>query len=82
MSHNRTLLAKTVQCDSYGWYAEVYTDNDNASGDGDNAKVGRWYGTRAECEAVRAEDVDLHPFDATPGGGVDEFDLACERRHD
>jgi len=47
-------------------YLEVYTDDDGASGYGDNAMVGRWWGTRAECEAYPSEDVTLRPLRFLP----------------
>lgn len=75
-----TKYSKEVCYDSYGYYAEVYTDDDGASGYGDHAKVGRWYGTRAECEAIDPRRVRLYP--KTSDSRPDEFDLACERRHD
>jgi hypothetical protein len=73
-------LSKTIGYDGYGYFAEVYTDDDGASGYGENAKVGRWYGSRQDCEAVDPRKVRLYP--ATHESGVDPFDLACERRHD
>jgi hypothetical protein len=73
-------LKKNVLCDDGGWYAEVYTDDDNGSGYGDHPRVGRWYGTRQECEAISPRKVTLHSvgLDTSP----DPFDLACEHRHD
>jgi hypothetical protein len=72
--------SKSIAYDGGGYYAEVYTDDDDASGYGDNAMVGRWYGSRAECEAVKPEAVKLYPL--TVEHGPDPFDLACERRFD
>jgi hypothetical protein len=52
----------------------------NAGGYGDNAKVGRYYGTRQECEIIDVNKVKLYPvsIDNSP----DYFDLACERKND
>jgi hypothetical protein len=71
---------KTVLWDNYGYYAEVYTDDDNGSGCGDNPRIGRWYGSREDCERLDPSTVPLRPLscDDSP----DPFDLACERRHD
>jgi hypothetical protein len=55
-------LCKTLGHDNGGWYAEVYTDDDNASGYGENAMVGRWYGSRAECERLDPNQVRLYPW--------------------
>lgn len=74
-------LKKVVLLDSqWGYFAEVYTDDDGGSGYGDNPRVGRWWGSRAECEAVDPLAVSLRPMgtDST----ADPFDLACERRFD
>jgi len=74
-------LAKRVLIDETGyWYAEVYTDDDNASGYGEDARVGRWYGSRAACEAIPANRVKLYPVERD--NSPDPFDLACERRFD
>jgi hypothetical protein len=73
-------FSKHVLCGSYGWYAEVYTDDDGASGYGDNPKVGHWYGSREDCERLDPRKVDL--YTVRPSSGVDDFDLACERRYD
>jgi hypothetical protein len=75
-----TTMTKTLGIDAGGWYAEVYTDDDGGSGYGDNARSGRWYGTRAQCEAVSPHEVTLHPLRTQ--GRPDDFDLACERRFD
>lgn len=72
--------SKTIGQDGNGHYAEVYTDDDGASGYGDGALIGRWYGSRAECEAVDPDVVVLHPLKLS--SLPDPFDLACERRHD
>lgn len=71
---------KTFGYDSGGTYVEIYTDDDGASGNGDNPMVGRWYGPRDECLKLDPATVPLHPLrlDNSP----DPFDLACERRHD
>ena len=71
---------KTVLCDNFGWFAEVYTDDDHASGYGDNPRIGRWYGTRQECEALDPKTVPFRPRVASDE--PDPFDLACERRYD
>lgn len=73
-------LSKQIFCDNYGYYAEVYTDDDDASGYGDNAKSGRWYGTREECEKLDPRKVKLYLIGHCEG--IDPFDLACERRYD
>lgn len=73
-------LSKTLGYDAGGNFVEVYTDDDGASGYGDNAKVGRWYGTPAECDALDPSEVELHPMRGSDA--PDPFDLACERRHD
>lgn len=65
-------LEKTVCYGSGGWYAEVY--------DTERDMLGRWYGSRAECEAVEAAKVSLHPF--TVDDYADDFDLSCERKFD
>jgi hypothetical protein len=54
-------FSKDVMYGAGGWFAEVYTDDDDASGYGDNAMIGRWYGTREACEAVDPEEVKLYP---------------------
>lgn len=73
-------LSKSVLCGPAGWYAEVYTDDDGASGYGDNARIGYWYGTREECERLDPNCVPLYPI--APETRADEFDYACERRSD
>lgn len=73
-------LKKTLGYDAGGCFAEVYTDDDDGSGYGDRAKVGRWYGTRAECDAVDPATVKLYPVGRRDE--ADPFDLACERRWD
>ena len=45
-----------------GAYLEVYTDDDGASGLGENARMGRWYGTVAECRALDPRRVTLYPM--------------------
>lgn len=74
------ILIKTVTYGEGGWCAEIYTDDDGGSGYGDNAKTGRWYGSKEACEAVDPASVELYPFkvDNSP----DPFDLMCERKHD
>jgi len=52
-------LSTTVNCGPCGWRLEVYTDDDGASGYGENAMVGYWYGTREECEAKDPKEVRL-----------------------
>lgn len=73
-------MRKSICYGPDGYYAEVYTDDDGGSGYGDNPRIGRWYGTRAECERISPLAVRLEPIrcDDSP----DPFDLACERRHD
>ncbi len=66
-------VEKTIGCDDGGYYAEFY--------DEDTEMVGRWYGTRDECEAIGAESVEMYPVRRTPER-PDPFDLACERRYD
>jgi len=73
-------MKKQITCNDGGWRAEVYTDDDNDSGYGDNAMVGCWYGTREECDAVDPDDVVLYPLDYSEC--PDPFDMACERRWD
>lgn len=63
-----------------GCRAEVYTDDDDASGYGDNPKVGYWYGTLEACEAVKCENVVLYAISSN--NDIDPFDLACERKWD
>lgn len=72
---------KSVYCIGGWWVAEVYTDDDEGSGFGDNSMIGYWYGTREECVRVDPDTVKLCPV---RGGSeeIDEFDLACERRWD
>jgi hypothetical protein len=72
---------KSIQYDETTYlYVEIYTDDDGASGNGEHARVGRWYGDRAACKALDPREVDLYPFVLT--NEPDPFDLACERRHD
>jgi len=73
-------FSKQVTYGEGGWRAEIYTDDDDASGYGDRARIGFWYGSRAECEAVDPSKVTLYPMQ--PEEGIDQFDLACERRYD
>lgn len=73
-------LKKTIGYDAGGTFAEVYTDDDDGSGYGDHPRVGRWYGTRAECEALDPRMVKL--YSARGEERPDEFDIACERRWD
>jgi len=75
-----TTYSKSIGYDGGGYYAEVYTDDDDASGYGEHAMSGRWYGTREECEAVDPRKVNLYPI--TADHSPDPFDVACERRHD
>lgn len=70
--------ATSVGYDAGGKYLEVYTDEDDASGYGDNARVGRWYGP--DCATVDPSTVPLYPI--TASDGPDPFDVACERRND
>lgn len=72
--------ATQIQHTPWGYRLEVYTDDDGASGCGENAKVGYWYGNRQACAALDPAEVTLYPM--SDESGVDEFDLACERRHD
>lgn len=74
------LKKSSYMYDAGGGFIEVYTDDDGASGYGDNPRAGRWYGTREECNAVSPEVVPLFPVEYSDR--PDEFDLACERRHD
>jgi len=60
-------LCKTLGHDNGGWYAEVYTDDDNASGYGSNAMVGRWYGRKSECERLDPEKVRLYRYEDDRG---------------
>jgi hypothetical protein len=71
---------KQVICGEGGWRAEVYTDDDNGSGYGENPMIGYWFGTKEECEMVNPNDVKLYP--ANYPESPDPFDLACERRWD
>lgn len=73
-------MTSMIMNDKWGTYLEVYDDSDGGSGYGDNPRIGRWYGTHEECAAIDPRKVKLYPL--TVSGGVDEFDLACERRHD
>ena len=73
-------LSRSIGYSAGGYYVEIYTDDDDASGYGDHAMVGRWYGTRAECEALDARTVRLRAM--AREDSPDPFDLACERRHD
>ncbi len=74
-------LKKAVLLDpQWGYFAEVYTDDDAGSGYGDNPRMGRWWGSRAECEAVDPRSVSLRPMEADTS--PDPFDMACERRFD
>lgn len=55
-----------------------YRDDDNDSGYGDNAQVSYWYGRIED-----APDEPEHGTWETPSyQESDDFDLACERRHD
>lgn len=47
-------IEMSVLYDSGGCYVEGYTDDDAASGYGDNPRVFRWYGSRAECDRIVA----------------------------
>tara|TARA_Y100000310_G_C20610310_1_gene777666 strand:+ start:1009 stop:1236 length:228 start_codon:yes stop_codon:yes gene_type:complete len=71
---------KTIMCDSGGIFAEIYTDDDDGSGYGDNPMSAKWYGTQEECENLDPYTVDLVPviYSNLP----DELDIACERRYD
>lgn len=73
-------FSKQVTYGQGGWCAEFYTDDDNASGYGNNARVGYWYGTREECEKVDISEVVMSPmrYNESP----DPFDMMCERRFD
>ena len=71
---------KTVTFGEGGWRAEVYTDDDDGSGYGNNPMVGYWFGTRKECEAINPNKVVTYPADYSEE--PDPFDLACERRWD
>ena len=82
-----TRYSTQILGDEGGTFLQVYTDDDGASGYGDNAMVGCWYGppgphARAACEAMAKtpEKVKLYPMavDESP----DPFELACERRYD
>jgi hypothetical protein len=71
---------KSIGWDAGSYFAEVYTDDDNGSGCGDNPMYGRWYGSLDECEALDMDEVELYPaeYSVQP----DPFDLMCERRYD
>lgn len=59
--------------------AVYYRDDDNNSGYGEHAQVAYWYGPYSESPNKPVSESDWH----TPQySGMDEFDLACERRHD
>jgi len=64
-------IKKIVESD-FGWRVEITTE------DSDTPMEGHWYGTREECEEINPDEVILYPV----RGGVDPFDLACERRWD
>jgi hypothetical protein len=66
------MLTKSVEYGEGGYRAVVYDDQAEL--------IGHWFGTRAECEAVKPSRVTLYPI--RRDSGVDSFDLACERRHD
>ena len=74
------MATKTIGYDSAGYYAEAYDDDDGGSGYGGDARVGRWYGSRSECEAVDVDSIDLRPV--THRHTPDPFDLSCEQRND
>jgi len=65
-------LSKELGINAGGWHAIIF---DEAT-----ERVGYWYGTRAECEALDPREVTLRPMQLNDG--PDQFDLACERRHD
>ncbi len=68
-------MERSILMDNWGWYLEVYYEDEEGA-----EFCGRWYGaSRAECEAVKSEDVQLYPIGPEP---PDPFDLACERRWD
>jgi len=83
MIREKMKYSTSIEYDAGGIHLVVYTDDDGASGNGDNARVGRWYGSRADCErmARTPERVPLHPMREEPER-ADPFDLACERRYD
>lgn len=64
-------LTKSLCHDNWGWYAEAH--------DSETDYIGRWYGTKEECEAVPISAIDIAP---PRDSDLDQFDLACERRHD
>lgn len=66
------MLHKEIGYDSGGYYCEVFDDS--------SEKIGRWYGSREACELLNPSKVKLYPMRLS--SGVDEFDLACERRFD
>lgn len=65
------MLHKEIGCDSGGYYCEVFDDS--------SEKIGRWYGSREDCETLNPRKVKLYPM---RDSGIDPFDLACERRFD
>ena len=69
--------SKSIGQDAGGYFVEIYTDDDAASGYGDNARVGRWYGTLAECEAMAPERVRLYRW-RYDDRDIDPFDVAEE----
>ena len=66
------MLHKEIGYDAGGYYVEVFDDV--------TEKIGRWYGERAECEALNPRKVKL--WARRRDSCVDQFDLACERRFD
>lgn len=45
-------------------------------------KVTRWYGSLAECNERAAQPAPKTGWFTPQRARVDQFDLACERRHD
>ena len=76
------MKTKNITYGECGWCAEVYEDDDNSSGYGGNAKIGYYYGTYGECEAIDINNVVMHSVCNDDFSSNDFFDLACERRFD
>jgi hypothetical protein len=77
------MASKRVECTSDGYRRiAYYRDDDNDSGYGEHAQEAFWYSQNTQDAGPDVDDAELVWHDITIDNSPDQFDLACERRHD